>query len=227
METVADLERILRHLGETIAWSRLHVNPEDPRNCLRTPELRPANARAAPNYSDELDYNWGTPEENQAILAVLAEERALRLRAANAYSDIVPSDLAGGRLLVAAVEESDTCGLSAEESQGFFDLCDVPAWDTWIWYIKEPTEPDPALVPITQEKYRDSYYRVGSPYFVDWQPPASVAYILCWIPPEFLTLAEDGIGINPVECIFWATEYNEKYHNTPLLRKLDAMGLLR
>jgi hypothetical protein len=41
-------------------------------------------------------------------------------------------DLAGGRLLFCNLDESVIDGASEAESGGFFDVDDVPPWDTWV-----------------------------------------------------------------------------------------------
>jgi hypothetical protein len=54
-----------------------------------------------------------------------------------------------------------------------------------------------------------------------------VSYLLCWIPQEFVDLVDIGILVNPVECFFWASQYNERDFNTATLQHLDGAGLLR
>jgi hypothetical protein len=225
MTTAIDLTEF-RRLAETIAWCRLHVTEDDPKDCLRTLALRPTNLSATPDQWGNFDYAWETPAQTQAVISALADRRAELLRAANAYTEVLPSDLAGGRLLITLPEESDWCGLSEPETYGFIDALDVPAWDTWVCYLHEKTTPDEEQVRTTQAAYRAFYNKPPRQDFRDWQPPDSVSYILCWIPPQFLAWVEVGIMVNPMECIFWASDYKQHY-NTSLLRELDAAGLLK
>ena len=179
------------------------------------------------NPQGNIAYEWGTLEEKTDVVSDLAQRRAQLLRAENAYMDCLPLDLAGGRLLIACPEESDWCCLSEAESHGFIDTLDVPAWDTWVCYVHEPNAPDPEHIRKTQEVYRNfPYNKRRDENFVDWQPSASVSYILCWIPPQFVAMVEEGIQVNPVECFFWAVDYKKHHFNTPLLQHLNALGLL-
>ncbi len=218
-----------RRLAETIAWCRLRASAADPKNSLRTPALRPANLSRSADRWGNFDYDWGMPEDKKtavSAVATLAETRAELLRQANASADALPPNLGGGRLLIDDPEASDVCGLSGPESEGFIDALDVPPWDTWIGYFCEPNAPDPEEVRRTQEAYRSFYNKPPRDGFVNWQPPATVCYLLCWIPDEFVSLVDEGIKVNPVECFFWASEYKQCHYNTELLRRLDAQNLL-
>lgn len=192
-----DMSEFYRCLAETIRWCSLHVSMENPGECLRTSELRPANLHREPDRWGSPEYDWGILEEKRAVVTSVAERRAEMLRSTNDYTDSVPPDLAGGRLLVIGPEDSDQCCLSEPETYGFIDAVDIPAWDTWIMYLEEAT---------TSNRL--------------------VSYILCWIPPEFLDLVTMGIQVNPVECFFWATDYKRYDHSTALLRELEDVGLL-
>jgi hypothetical protein len=50
--------------------------------------------------------------------------------------------------------------------------------------------------------------------------------LLCWIPPSFISLTEDGIAVNPMECFFWAPEYRARGYDIPFLQELKDAGLL-
>ena len=223
------VDKLYRRLAETIAWCCLRVSEDDPENSLRTPALCPANRSAAPNLWGSFDYDWGTSEDcriAQASVDALAQCRAELLRRAGLYQDTLPSDLAGGRLLIADLEDSDASGLSEAETDGFIDALDVPAWDTWLCYVRERTTPDPHAVQKTQAAYRACWNKNNRADFEDWQPPETVSYLLCWIPAEFLGLVDAGIAVNSTECFFWASEYRQRHYNTELLRRLDTEGLL-
>lgn len=225
MPSIPTVEKFSVLLAETIAWCSKRVSASDPKTSLRTLELRPTNFEKDTDSWGNLYYEWNSDEENRAVVADVAARRAELLRADNAYTDILPPDLAGGYLLVFAPKESDASGLSEGETDGFLDVCDVPAWDTWICYVHEPAIPDPEQVRKTQERYRAQYNRDGREDFEDWQPPQSVSYILCWIPPQFAEMVGMGIDVNPMACIFWAADYNREHYNTELLKRLEAAGL--
>jgi hypothetical protein len=224
MSSVPEMTALRQRLAETIAWCRLHASMADPRESLRTPALRPANLSLHSDRWDNFDYVWSTPEQNQAVVSALAETRADLLRARNAHTDLLPPDLAEGRLLVTIPEESDWCGLSEAASEGFIDALDIPAWDTWVCYVHEPMTPDPELAQRIQKACRAG--RASRRDGMDWQPPASVSYLLCWIPPQLLTLVEWGIKVNPVECFLWAADCRRRGYYTELLQQLDTAGLL-
>ena len=85
-------------------------------------------------------------------------------------------------------------GAAEEEPDGFFDVDNIPPWDTWIGYV-----------------YEDA-----------GQPQQEFdSYLISWIPLSCLALAQEGIQINPEECIVWADELD-----TPSIEQLRAAGLL-
>ena len=230
MTSLPTADELHQRIAQTIAWCRLHVSEGDPEHCLRTTALCPANGSAAPNHWGSFDYDWGTSDDCQIAVSsvdALAQCRAELLDRAGIDSKTLPSDLAGGRLLIADPEDSDSCALSGPESLGFIDDLDVPAWDTWICYVRERSTPDPEAVQKTQAAYRACWNKGNRAGFADWQPRETVSYLLCWIPPEFVALVEAGIAVNPTECFFWASEYRQRHYNTEFLRRLDAQGLLR
>lgn len=84
--------------------------------------------------------------------------------------DDVPFE--GGRLLLYFPDAELSDGAAETETGGFFDVENVPPWDTWI-----------AL-------------------FRDEDADVSFAECLIgWVPQEFVALAGRGIRVNPEECI--------------------------
>ena len=126
----------------------------------------------------------------------LANRRAKLLSGAAHHPAPLACDLAGGRLLLVDPDGTLSDGAAAPESDGFFDGDNVPAWDTWVWYAEDRN---------LQE--------------VSWTPFAS--YLVVWVPPDVVELANRGVQVNPEECIQWASEVD-----TALTRKLRAAGLL-
>ena len=108
--------------------------------------------------------------------------------------------------------------MSEAETKGFIDVVDVPPWDTWICYAEEPNTPE--------ERFRRRLQPVGAHWEMEPKTPAFVAYVLCWIPRDFVVSVERGIQFNPMENFFWASEHKQRLFDTPLLRHLDAGGLL-
>jgi hypothetical protein len=68
----------------------------------------------------------------------------------------------------------DLCdGAAQAHSKGFFDVYNAPPWDTWV-----------AMLQDSEGTYRDPY-------------------LISWVPPEFASLAQNGIDVNPEQCIVW------------------------
>lgn len=107
-------------------------------------------------------------------------------------------DLAGGRLLVYDPADNLCDGAALLASSGFFDGHNVPPWDTWIGYIYSgPGE------------YLTTRYRYNR------------LYLLSWVPPAFLILADNGVEANPEQCIRWAVDVEHEF-----FRQLQSVGLL-
>jgi len=85
--------------------------------------------------------------------------------------------LLGGRLLAFDPQNRLDDGLAGEVTQGFFDDCNIPAWDTWISYVIE----DEARCPFN-------------------------AYLLSWVPEALVESVEAGIHVNMEECICWVSD---------------------
>jgi hypothetical protein len=85
----------------------------------------------------------------------------------------LPKDLGGGRLLVYFPDVNLCYGASEDETNGFFDIDNVPAWDTWV-----------------------AYFAVGNRH-------SNGSYLISWIPPQLVELVSSGIYVNPEECIVW------------------------
>jgi hypothetical protein len=85
-----------------------------------------------------------------------------------------PSSPAPGRFLIYFPDAELTDGAAQAESREFFDVFNAPPWGTWVGYF--------------DEKSGDA---------------DRSAYLLAWVPSEFIPLAEAGIAVNPEECIVW------------------------
>jgi hypothetical protein len=70
--------------------------------------------------------------DHAAIVERVADRRSQILKNSGTYSDSPISGLHGGRLLVFAPEDNLACGAAEYASMGFFDVDNVPPWDTWI-----------------------------------------------------------------------------------------------
>ena len=68
------------------------------------------------------------------LVEALAEKRAEQMRKERRYPSTVLQDLAGGRLLLYAPDENLCDGAAQSSSKGFFDVDNIPPWDTWICF---------------------------------------------------------------------------------------------
>lgn len=114
-----ELARFRHRLGETVAWCSIR-HPSDPLRSLLSATMAP-NPYAADRWS---------------LVDGLCQKRSVLLEKERSFFNrkIPPArDLAGGRLL-AYLQDTNLCDGAAEAaSEGFFDVDNVPPWDTWVW----------------------------------------------------------------------------------------------
>jgi hypothetical protein len=91
----------------------------------------------------------------------------------------IPGNLGGGRLLVYFPNNDLACGAAEQETAGFFDTNNVPPWDTWVAYFHD------------EQPNIDSF---------------DTEYLIACVPPVFVDLANDGINVNPEQCILWLSD---------------------
>jgi hypothetical protein len=112
-------------LAQTIFWCAPRANVSNPKDCLRTPELRPRIFE----------------ESRFSAVDTVAVERerygGVKIRQAK-----VPRDLAGGRLLIYFPNINLYDGAAEDETLCFLDVDNLPPWDTWIAYFEEETDRD-------------------------------------------------------------------------------------
>jgi hypothetical protein len=107
------------------------------------------------------------------------------------------TSLARGRLLIYFPDAELTDGAAQAESREFFDVFNAPPWGTWVGYFEEK-----------------SCDRDRS------------AYLLAWVPSEFVPLAEAGIAVNPEECIVWLKDASVGVHEIIAALDDDLRGWL-
>ena len=69
-----------------------------------------------------------------------------------------------------------TDGAAEHASDGFFDLWNLPPWDTWVAFGNRPT---------TQRERSEA------------------SLLISRVPPQLLEHADVGIAVNPEQCIAW------------------------
>lgn len=161
MET-RTLEQFKNRLAQTIFWCGPRADIASPATSVRTPELRP-------HLLEE--------SRSSAVRTVVHARElygGLDIRKAT-----IPTALGGGRLLVYFPNFDLACGTAEHETAGFFDVHNVPAWDTWVDYLQD------------DQPNVDSF---------------DTEYLVAWVPPAFVSLVDAGINVNPEQCIMWLAD---------------------
>lgn len=119
------------------------------------------------------------PDPLNDIGALHAEARNVVQELVRSRERLVPrtpvqKDLAGGQLLVYFPEEDLADGAAELETRGFFDIHNTPPWDSWVALIEDPSA----------ERFKG-------------------AFLLAYVPPVLIPLADRGIEVNPEACISW------------------------
>ena len=171
------LEQFKARLAQTIFWCTPRADKANPAISLRTPELRPRLLE----------------ENRSSAVDTVAHAREL-YGGADLRKTSLPDVLVGGRLLIYFPNLDLSCGAAEQETAGFFDVNNVPPWDTWVAYLQD-------------EYNADSF---------------DTEYLIAWVPTELVSLANEGIDVNPEQCIMWLSETSVE-----LARALQAEKLLK
>lgn len=127
------------------------------RQQLRSDVLRP--------FAQDLA-QWGA--DHASIVAQVGEARSEALRQSGKGSNSQSPAVCDGRLLLFAPEDNLSDGAAEYASMGFFDVENVPPWDTWIVMFGK--------------------------------------YLVSWVPPQLIRLVQEGLDVNPEQCILWAND---------------------
>jgi hypothetical protein len=132
-------------------------------------ELAPLAKQLRSPFLQPPDFTSGqTPAVRRQIVEVLSEKRAEQLQRERRYPSAPLPGLSGGRLLLYSPDENLFDGAAQYSSKGFFDVDNIPPWDTWVCFTER--------------------------------------YLVSWVPPQLLDLANQGIDVNPEQCILWAPD---------------------
>jgi hypothetical protein len=127
------------------------------RDQLRSEALRPFAVSLA---------QWDA--DHVGMVEQVIEARVQALQQLGKHSDSAGFDLRGGRLLLFAPGDNLSDGAAEYVSLGFFDVDNVPPWDTWVSMFGK--------------------------------------YLISWVPPQLIRLAQEGLDVNPEQCILWAND---------------------
>jgi hypothetical protein len=191
-----EVERFQLRLAETIAWCSPRGSRLNPRGGLRSPLLRPLDADEDDGRLVDAPEEWHDIVETLTATrrALLGGNRISQNIMLSAFEHVERDALAGGALLAFDPDHSLSDGAAWVANAGFFDCVNSPAWDTWIYHVLGPEN--------------------GGNHPFN-------SYLLSWVPPYFLNLAEEAIDANPEGCILLAANLDR-----PFIRSLRAAGLL-
>lgn len=179
-----------RRLAETVAWCDGR-NPDT----LRTPALRPESllarsivARGRQGWSHLLGgfivrqrqtvWSQPTTDQRQRIVNALANRRVNLLPERREYLDQGIRKPSKGRLVLFDPDDTLSDGAAESESHRYFDVDNVPAWDTWVFFVEDGP-------------------RRGA---------INHSYLVAWVPSHLVEAVNRGIQVNPEECIRWGAD---------------------
>jgi len=163
----------VKRLHETIAWCTPRVNVSNPKHCLRSAHLRPDyEFDSEPDYDVDL---WA----NIRMINKVVDSRSQLVTPVNTERSV---DLAGGRLLIHFLDQSNHNGLTADITSFYLDNNDTPPWDTWVQtFVPESwADQPPDEVPIV------------------------VPFLISWVPQEFLKTVNEATEYECVGMLMWA-----------------------
>jgi hypothetical protein len=137
---------------------------------------------------DNLYCKQACVERSAIIQALCANRSALLKKRLQNQIHTLPRGFKRGRLLAcSSFSQSVWSGESEISSKGFFNLEDLPPWDTWVCFVPQP--PDPAA----SEKDTITYF------------------LISWVPSQFVENVQEGINANPYDCISWAANIDMEF----------------
>lgn len=170
-------QAFIRRLHETIAWCAPRVNVSNPKHCLRSAELRPDY-----KFDSEPKYDVDLWTVDIGMINNVVDTRSKLLTPVTSPLTEQKIDLAGGRLLIHFLGESNQNGATADISSYYLDNNDTPPWDTWVQ----------AFVP---DSWAD-------------QPPDEVPsvypFLISWVPRAFLEAVNEATEAECVGMLMWA-----------------------
>lgn len=186
-----------RRLAETMAWCNSQDWSVDPAKGLRTALFHPSEQTSADQIPLILHYEQ-PPQQRQRNVELLAIKRAAILQKQGSLL-LFEKPLTSGRLLAFTPDGTLSDGAAYAATYGFFDDDNIPAWDTWIWYVTNDLVSKPE----------------------HWCGTVTDSYLLSWVPETLIEVVTSGIDVNPEECIRWATDLD-----TPFIRQLKQAGFV-
>lgn len=145
-----------------MAWCSPRAKPSDPASSLRSDQLRP----------------WVLePDRATTVLRVLESRASTDAIVRAAAPARGRDDLGDGRLLLYFPDENLADGAAEAATGGFFDVENVPPWDTWIGLFRDESA-----------------------------DKSSADYLVSFVPGDFVASVNRGLRVNPEECILWLAD---------------------
>jgi hypothetical protein len=136
----------------------------------RLEEIAPLENQLRSSFLKPRPFNVGQgSDERSSIVEDIVQKRAQRLHVEGQHPKTLLSRLPTGRLLCYLPDENLSDGAARYASKGFFDVENVPAWDTWVCFLEG--------------------------HLVSWVPPQLVELVACGIdvnPEGCIFWAPDG-----------------------------------
>jgi hypothetical protein len=195
-----------KRLAETIQWCTKHADPDNPKSCLRTPLLQPTSNHILqegfefPPNEKYLSTKQVVPLWYEEVLSrqlmVETVTRCRRQQTSHLLEDVnqLHCPLHEGRLLLYFTDFTNHNGGSEHESLGFFDENDEPPWDTWVAYYPDPD--------YQTEINAWSRKPLSFPAFSGLRP-VTMDFVVAWIPPNLIDIAQKGIDVEAMGCLCW------------------------
>jgi len=197
-------KEFIKQLQLTMLWCQSRINPSDPANCLRSRYLRPQLDTFG--YRD--DNVWIHPE----LVGQVIRKREFLLSSSPESVPVGRINQRKGRLLLAAQDYSNHNGLTSDLTNGFFDLNDVPPWDSWVTLIHGEKQGmslslDNGDWPSTMNSvfgYTDLMWRI----------------LVSWVPDEFQEIVSEAIKAECIGMLAWADDLPEENEATVKFRRV-------
>lgn len=152
-DEVKHRRHLIDHAGELMRKAHRGLKNDDFSKMFKAPEYREASRllnEADPDSLEPLkdqlrtislrpfsmfDCGPQTSAERISIVEDVANRRAGLLKAMGRYPMISDATLTEGRIMLYAPDENLFDGAAKYSSKGFFDVNNVPPWDTWVCYV--------------------------------------------------------------------------------------------
>jgi hypothetical protein len=178
---IHDQRQFIERLTQAIVWCRDEGSIQQPRTSLRMCNRE----------------KYDLASQHHQVFSVCLE-RSTRLSRSGRRNLSPVTGLCGGRLLAYFPGDNLFDGWAETVSEGFFDVNNIPPYDTWVWMVRN----------IRTFEYEDHE-----------QGEIEANYLVAWVPPDFIPLASRGVEANPERCILWLDTLDDEFVRS--LRRLS------